>query len=139
MAPIPASDHCISYDPSTAALYAAYGPLFASLMGKRYSFAPHAVIVTGPATTTAIANAFILANGTALFPVVLSNTPTVELELRAIGPTVAGFEATFPGDNAGVWTRVPSSPQRDGTWKVTIAFSGSKDSHACVLRSIPQS
>ena len=46
-------------------LYANYGPLSTSLMGKRYSFAPP--------PTTAIANAFVLDNGTFIFPVVLAN------------------------------------------------------------------
>ena len=133
MAPIPASDHCISYDPATAALYASYGPLYASLAGKRYNFAPHAVTVSG--ATTAVANAFVLANGTAVYPVVLSNTSTVVLELRSVATSVAGFEATFPGDAAGVWTNVEAWRVSKGTWAATVVFADSKENHACLLRS----
>ena len=138
MAPIPAADHSISYDPVSAGYYADYGPLFAALQGKRYSLAAHAVAVAGPKGTTAVANAFVLQNGTLIYPVVLANTPEVTLVLTSVPAVVAGFEVTHAGAQAGVWGPADGTSKAGaaGTWEVTVKFpADARVNHAAIVRS----
>ena len=137
MAPIPSTDHCITYDNQTAGYYAEYGPLFAALQAKRYNLAAHAVrIKSGPVPTSALANSFVLPNGTLIYPVALSNTSSVTLLLRAVPANVRAWQASFPGEQAGMWTALPSA-QRDaqGVWQVTVPFDGTRASQAALVRS----
>ena len=134
MAPIPASDHSISYDPLTASYYAHYGALFASLQGKRFNFAPQAVRVRSGA---AVANAFVLRNGTLVYPVGLATTASVTLELRSVPESVAGWEATYPGPTAGQWSALSNATRSgDGGWRVVVAFADARVNHAAVVRSV---
>ena len=134
MAPIPASDHSISYDPVTASYYAQYGALFAAIQGKRFNFAPHAVrVIKG----TAAANAFVLRNNTLIYPVGLASTASVALELRSVPESVTGWEATYPGPTAGHWSRLSNATRlADSTWQVMVAFADAKANHAAIVRSV---
>ena len=140
MAPIPAADHCISYDPVTAGYYANYGGLFAALQTKRFNFAPHAAKVVGG---SGVVNAFVLANKTLVYPVGLATTSSVTLELRSVPTAVAGWEATFPGAAAGRWSKLPNATQttvgvaKVKVWHVNVAFPDTKAHHAAIVRSVP--
>lgn len=138
-APIPAADHCISYDPTTAGYYANYGGLFAAIEGKKYNFAPHAVSVL-EGSGAGIANAFVLANQTLVYPISLVTSPSVTLELRFVPDAVSGFEATFPGAAAGQWVKLPNATQTAASgvkvWHVNVAFADRKLYHAAIVRSV---
>ena len=64
--------------------YTNYGPLFESLMGKRYNLRAHAVTVS-----EGVANAFIAPDGSHIYPVALVETVPLELQAPA---NVTGFE-----------------------------------------------
>jgi hypothetical protein len=134
MAPIPAADHSISYDPITAGYYANYGALFAALQGKRFNFAPHAAKVVEGA---GVVNAFVLQNKTLVYPIALATTTAVVLELQAVDASVTGWQATFPGETAGQWTKLTNTTLvKPGKWYVQVEFADSKANHAAVVRGI---
>ena len=134
MAPIPASDHSISYDPVTASYYAQYGGLFAALQGKRFNLAPHAASVT---EGNAVVNAFILQNDTLIYPVGLATSQSVSLDFRSVPASVTSWEATYPGPTAGQWSPLRNvTREAGGVWRVSIAFTDSKANHAAIVRGV---
>lgn len=146
MAPLPDSDHCISFDPVTAKYFVAFGPLFKLLQGTRWHLTPHAVTVlddlaaapqssggrphsraAAPPAAVARANAFVADSGspgavaTFIYPVIHINSTRVTLQLRGLPDAVTGFEMTLPGANAGHFKPVFHAERGStGHWSVTI-------------------
>lgn len=133
MAPIPASDHAISDQcGGCQAYYENYGAMFASMQGKRWFLAPHAVqVVTPPG---AKANAFTKQDGTHLYAVVMVNGSTAVVKVEGIVNPIAGFEALHVG--AVTWAKVPHHQEGPGAFTVTVSFTGKRSSDAAVVRAV---
>ena len=71
--------------------YTNYGPLFESLMGKRYNLRAHAVTVS-----EGVANAFIAPDGSHIYPVALVEGSSATLELRGVPANVTAVELYQP-------------------------------------------
>ena len=123
--------HPVADNSTIVPWYVAYGPLFESLMGKRYNLRAHAVTVS-----EGVANAFIAPDGSHIYPVALVKGSSATLELRGVPANVTGFEASFPGAAAGTWAKVKSASKQGSGWRVQVAFADSRASHAALVRSV---
>jgi hypothetical protein len=133
MAPLPAADHCISDTcGGCQAWYQNYGPLFGSMVGKRWFLAPHAVNVVHP--SGAKANAFQLRDGRLLYPLVFVNGTSAVIHVESVGTEVSGFEALYVGSSE--WVEAPHVGAGPGAFDVSLTFSGKRSSDAAMIRSV---
>ena len=133
MAPLPAADHCISDNcGGCQAWYQNYGTLFASMQGKRWFLAPHAVNVMHP--PGAKANAFQLRDGRLLYPLVFVNGTSAAIHIEGVSQNVSGFEALFVGSSD--WVEAAHVIAGPGAFNVSLTFSGKRSSDAAMIRSV---
>jgi len=105
MAPFPGNDHAIAWDPSVAALFARYGPLFGALRARSWALLPGIVAVNNASSSTyAKVNAFVVPD---------KSKPTLVLSIM-LGDTESGTV----GVNVTAWDRVWN--QAGATMKQTL-------------------